>query len=161
MDNQLLNGLFDAFDSAGGISAHDGSGLDIAGHNRAGGDYAVVTYGYSGHQCGASSDPDIVADGDGFRPFHHRISLGWIQRMACRIDRHIRSDEAIVADCHQSLVKDGEIEICEEIFSYMDIAAVIAMKRLIDTDLLSAAAEQIAENRFQFRRIGIKVVIAL
>ena len=58
-------------------------------------------------------------------------------------DADVRTYESVVSDFNASFIKDGEVEIGEEIFPDMDIASIITPERLVDCKVLSVAPEKI------------------
>jgi len=68
-------------------------GRDDLSHYRAGTDGHIIPDRYSRQDSDASSDPDIVSDGDRFRPLVTRVPFDRISAVACRIYAYIRPDK--------------------------------------------------------------------
>lgn len=64
-------------------------GRDVLSHYRAGTDGHIIPDRYSRQDSDASSDPDIVSDGDRFRPLVTRVPFDRISAVACRIYAYI------------------------------------------------------------------------
>ena len=52
--------------------------------------------------------------------------------MAGCVDADVRADKDVITYSDFCFVENGQIEICKKAFAYIDIAAVVSTKRLID-----------------------------
>ena len=124
----LLDFLLDICRIPGGDTAVG----NIFCHYRTGPYHAVVSDCDTGQNCHIAAQPHIVADCHRLRPFDTLVALLRLKRMTGRVNRHIRPDETVVADCHKAFVKYGKIEICKKILPDKNIAAEVATERLIN-----------------------------
>ena len=109
---------------------------DILGYDRPGTDGYVVADGDSRKDGDAAADPYIVADGYWFSPFLTSVPLNRVGAVTGGIDADVRTDEAVVTDCHLGLVEHCEMEVREEPLSYGNLLAVVAIEWLVDDDMV-------------------------
>ena len=118
---------------------------DILGYDGTGSDCGIISDGHSRKDGHAAANPYIVTDGHGLGPFPTTVTFNRIRAVASRVNAHIGADKAVVPDGHRSLVQHREIEIGEETLADTDLFAIIAVERLIDTDMIvSDMAQQIS-----------------
>lgn len=118
---------------------------DILGYDGTGSDCGIISDGHSRKDGHAAANPYIVTDGHGLGPFPTTVTFNRIRAVASRVNADIGADKAVVPDGHRSLVQHREIEIGEETLADTDLFAIIAVERLIDTDMIvSDMAQQIS-----------------
>ena len=76
-----------------------------------------------------------------------------MDRMACRIDRDIGSDLAVVADHYFADVNDRAVVVYESIFADLDIVAVVAVEGRVDPCPFGLAKE-LTDDGFDTLKIG-------
>ena len=127
-------------------------------------DYAVFSYCHPGKQNTASANPDIILNPD--RPCkcsEKRFCLFIFKiqtflrhhRMTSRINLHIRSDQNAAPDHNLSVIHKSTVHIDNNMAAQENIFSIIAMKKRIDCDILSHAAQQFTENGISSLRITI------
>ena len=141
--------LSDFLDDATRVARSDDVGGDVVGHDRAGAYGHVVANGHAGQDGHVAPNPHIVADGDGLAPLAARVALHRVSAVARRVDAHIGTHKAIVADGHPGLVEHREVEVGKEALAHADVAAVIAVERLVDQDVVIA---HVSQQRLEHRR---------
>ena len=110
----------------------------------------------------AAANPDVVADGNGMRIFQTLISSFCIQRMASRVETYVGRYEYVAANADLGAIQNYQIDIGIEVFSQLDVIAVIAMKGRFDEDVLPCLAQQRFQNTlFALKVPRIKVVISM
>ena len=118
---------------------------DILGYDGTGSDCGIISDGHSRKDGHAAANPYIVTDGHGLGPFPTTVTFNRIRAVASRVNADIGADKAVVPDGHRSLVQHREIEIGEEMLADTDLFAIIAVERLIDTDMIvSDMAQEIS-----------------
>ena len=119
---------------------------NIACHNTAGADNAVIPNGNSGTYGDICSKPTVIADTDGlgianaprtlvgeinFQPFIRQ------KRMKRRDNRNIRTEITVIADCDKCVILNSQIEIGKQPVSYPRMAAVMNKYRSLKKAALS------------------------
>src|SRR5690606_19265869 len=66
------------------------------------------------------------------------------------IDGDVRAKHDIAADLDRSAVQNGKVVVGKEVFSYVDIEAVVAVKWLFDTEHCSGSSKQFFDQGFAF-----------
>lgn len=143
--------LFDFSQYAAGVADGDDSGGDVARDDRACSYRAVAADADSGENGDIPAEPDIVSDGDGFRPFYVLIAPRGVKRMYGGIETAIRTDVDMVSESDLGFIEDYQIVIGEKEFSHFYIAPVIAMERSVDVQRLAGASQKPAQPFIYFR----------
>lgn len=137
---------FALFDDAAGIADGDTIGGNVMGNNRACADSAVIADSNARENGNRASYPTVVSDSNRLRPFLACIALGGIGAMAGSVDRYIRSDESIIADSNECFIENRKMKIGKESLTYTDMFTIVAVKWLIDKDILITTAEQVLQK---------------
>ena len=85
---------------------------------------------------GIASDPHVIPDGHFYPIFIGGVSSIWMHRMARRINRHIGGHLAVISNRHFRYVQNCTVIIGKKIFSHLDMAAIITVKRRIHKRVL-------------------------
>lgn len=128
------------------IAYGDTVGGNIVDDDTAGAYRHVVADGHSGQNGDATAYPHIMADGHGARPFLTGVALRGVCTVTSRVDADVGTNEAVVADGHESLIEDYKIEVGEEASAYSDVLSVVAVKRLVDEGFVVAAAKYLLQH---------------
>lgn len=130
-------------------------------HHGACADCAVVADCHARQDSHRAPYPAVVADGHRLCPLFARIAFHGIGAVAGGVDRHVGTDEGIIADGHRGFVKDGKMEIGKETLAYANLFAVVAIERLIDEDLVITGTEEGQEQLLALLEVrGLDVVVA-
>ena len=84
-----------------------------------------------------------MPDGDRLGPLLAGVALNGVGAVTGRVDAHVGADEAVVANGHEGLVEDGEMEIGKKALAHLDVLAVVAIERLVDE---GSAVGHLAQN---------------
>lgn len=151
--------LFDFSQYAAGVADGDDSGGDIARDDGPCSYRAVAADADSGEYGDIPAEPDIVSDGDRFRPFYVLIAPFGVKRVYCGVETAIRTDVDMVAESDLGFIEDYQIVIRKEEIPNFDIAPVITMKRGVDVQRLAGTSQKPAQPFIDFhaphRRQGI------
>lgn len=137
---------FDPLDDLGGIAADHHVIRHVLCDHGTGGDDDVVPDGDAGIDDGTSADPDVVTDGDGFAGLDAAVPLMGIDRVCGGIDMDAGGDEAVVSDTDLTDIKEDAVEVRVEIFSDINVGAVITAEARFDEKLVSGRTEEIADD---------------
>ena len=152
---------WNCFDDAAGIADGDGVGRDVVRDHRACSDGAVVADSDARKDSHRTAYPAVVADGDRLCPLLTGVALRGIGAVAGGVDRHIGTDESVVADGYGGFVENGAMEIGKETLAYADVLAVVAIEGLVDEDLIVTGSEEGFEHLLALLEAGgLNVVVA-
>ena len=87
-------------------------------YDATGSDHDVITDCDTGEDDRSGTDPYIVSDRDRVSILQAFVTIGCVQRMPCRINADIGSDESIVADTDFCTVKYNQIDIRIKVLPY-------------------------------------------
>ena len=76
---------------------------------------------HAGTHYGISSQPHIIPDRNLFSVFKSGIACVRINRMSCRINRHIGSHLAVITDFYFCHIYDRAVIVCEKIPAYLNM----------------------------------------
>lgn len=153
--------LWNCFDDAAGIADSDGVGRDVVRDYRACADGTVVTDSDARKDGHRTAYPAVVADGDRLRPLLTGVAFHGVGAVAGGVDRHIGTDESVVADGDRGFVENGAMEIGKETLAYADVLAVVAIEGLVDEDLVVTGSEEGFEHLLALLEVGgLDVVVA-
>lgn len=93
----------------------------------------------------ACTNPNVIADGDGFSVFEATDAGGGVGRVGGAQDANSGGAEAVFADADFADVENDEIEVGVEVFSEMNVGAVVAAKVGLDVGAVGDAAEELFE----------------
>ena len=96
----------------------------------------------TGKNNGMSTNPNVVSNPYRISILQTLVTTLGIQRMTCRINPHIRSDESIISDRHLCTIQNNEIDIGIEILAYLNIIPIVAVKRRLNNHLISDFSQQ-------------------
>lgn len=152
---------WNCFDDAAGVADSDGVGRDVVRDDRACSDGAVVADSDARKDSHRTAYPAVVADGDRLCPLLTGVALHGVGAVAGGVDRHIGTDESVVADGNGGFVENGAMEIGKETFAHADVLAIVAIERLIDEDLVVTGTEEGQEQLLALLEVrGLDVVVA-
>ena len=134
--------MLESFDDTAGVPHSDGIARDVTRHHRACTDGHIVADGHASQDGYRAPDPHVITNRHWQRPLAPRIALQRVSAVAGRIDAHIGTDKAIIADGHQRLVQYCEVEVGEEPLANADVLAIVAVERLVNQDLVVAHMPQ-------------------
>lgn len=130
-------------------------------HHGACADCAVVADCHARQDSHRTAYPAVVADGHRLCPLFTRIALHGVGAVAGGVDRHVGSDESVVADGDGGFVENGAMEIGKETLAYANVLAIVAIERLIDEDLVVTGTEEGLEQLLALLEVGrLNVVVA-
>ena len=105
---------------------------DIFGHNASCADDHVVSDMYAGADYGIAAEPYVIPDGYFLAVFISGTAGNGVDGMACRIDCHIWSHLAVVADFNAGDVQQGTVIVGKKVFTDFDMFSIVAVKGRID-----------------------------
>ncbi len=115
-------------------------------NNASGTDGNIVANGNAGKDGDTTAYPTIMSNGDRFGPLLSRIALIGVGAMTSGVDRHVRSDEAVVTKSNHRLVEYYQVEIGKESLPHADMFAVVAVKRLVDKRIAVSLSENFLQH---------------
>ena len=98
--------------------------------------------------------PYIVADMNGFGIFQSLVPLLHIQGMTCCIESAVGSNKHVVAKGNGRSVQDDAVHIAVEVFTQVDVIAVVTIERLFDEKVLSGLSQQFTKQLLPFFDTG-------
>lgn len=150
---------WDGADGAGGIAGYDGRRGDIFCDHGSRSYHGPVSDSDTGQYHCIAAYPHAAAYGDRTRPLHVKVAAPGVERMTGGIYTYIRADKGMIADCNSGLVEHSKVKIDYHVTADMDIAPVVAAERLVDNDILTAAAQQAAQYpALLVKAVGTEVV---
>ena len=81
--------------------------------------------------------------------------------MACGVDAHVGTDEAVVSDGYLRLVEHGEIEVGKESLAHPYVFAEVAMERLVDKRVLVGLSQNLPDHLVALSVMGGSYLVIL
>lgn len=137
-------------DDLGGISGDHDVGGNVFRDYGTGADDSVVADSDAGHHSDVASEPDVFAERDGFSPFEAFVAALSVKGMAGGIEGAVGAYEAVFADSHLRLVKDGTPHIHVGPLPYLDIETIVDMDGGFDYEMLRSLADDLTQESLPF-----------
>ena len=134
-------------------------GWNVFRHHTAGTNDAALTNGDTRQHTNMGTNPYIAAHGNGKGIFQAPIALLHIERMACCVKAAIGGYKHIVAKGYGCTVQNHTVDIAIEIFAYVNVVSVVAIKRLFYKKFLPGTTKKRAYQPCPFLGFGRKQVV--